>query len=230
MHTEKIPIPSLHDLNSRIASCSKCARLVEFRESVLENSPRYREEEFWRKGVPGYGDFNGRMMIVGLAPAASGANRTGRVFTGDKSSEILSTALYRNGLSNKPSSESKDDGLEYIDMYLTLAVRCVPPDNLPSREEKLNCLPYLEWEIVNMKDLRAIVALGTVAFEAIKSIMKFRGFGTRNMRFIHGSYAQFGDLRVYCCYHPSPRNINTGRTSLEDIASVIGKAHDYAIS
>lgn len=221
---------SFGELNASIVNCRKCKRLVKFREEVLINSAKYKDEKFWRKPVTGFGDPNGRLLVVGLAPAASGANRTGRVFTGDKSSEILLSAFYSNGLSNQPRSESLDDGLRYDNMYLSLAVRCVPPDNLPTRTEKESCLPYLEAEISLLQNLNAIVVLGTVAFDSIKSIMKKMGHTTNGLKFIHGSYYQFGEVRVYCCYHPSPRNINTGRTSLEDITKVIGEAKYYSIS
>lgn len=221
---------SAEELNKAVISCSKCTRLVKFRNEVLSGSARYSGQMFWRKPIPGYGDIDGRIMVVGLAPAASGANRTGRVFTGDKSSEILVSAFYRNGLSNQESSTNIDDGLEYRDMLLTLAVRCVPPDNVPTREEKANCLPYLEGELSLITRVKSIVALGTVAFESVKSIMKNRGFDVKGMKFSHGSFYEFEGLRLYSCYHPSPRNINTGRTSLEDITEVIGKARDYAFS
>lgn len=230
MATRNSTFSSFERLNENVISCRKCIRLVKFRQEVLGNSVKYRDEQFWRKPITGFGDQHGHLMVVGLAPAASGANRTGRVFTGDKSSDILLSAFYSNGLSNQNTSVSIDDGLEYRDMFLTLAVRCVPPDNLPTREEMSNCLPYLASEIALMDNLRSIVALGTVAFNSLKTILKEIGYDTVGLKFIHGSYYQFGDLRVYCCYHPSPRNINTGRTSLEDITSVIGTARDYAIS
>lgn len=228
MAVKKAAFSTVEELNRAVISCNRCERLVNFREEVLSGSARYHGEPFWRKPIPGYGDINGRIMVVGLAPAASGANRTGRVFTGDKSSEILVSAFYRNGLSNQDVSRSRDDGLEYRDMLLTLAVRCVPPDNVPSREEKVNCLPYLDAEISLMKRMKSIVALGTVAFNSVKSVLKMRGFDVRALKFAHGSFYEFGGIRLYCCYHPSPRNINTGKTTLKDIAAVIGSARDYA--
>ncbi len=221
---------SFDQLNDSIVDCRKCQRLVAFRGEVLGNSAKYKNEVFWRKPVTGFGDINGRQLVVGLAPAASGANRTGRVFTGDKSSEILLSAFYSNGLSNQPKSESREDGLKYSDMYLSLAVRCVPPDNLPKKEEIANCLPYLKNEIRLLSNLRAIIALGTVAFDSVKAIMREEGHKINGLKFSHGSYYQFGGIRVYCCYHPSPRNINTGRTSLEDITKVIGEAKSYSVS
>lgn len=226
----KAKYASVEELNRAVVSCNKCERLVNFRNEVLSGSARYGNEEFWRKPIPGYGDINGRIMVVGLAPAASGANRTGRVFTGDKSSEILVSAFYRNGLSNQDVSRSREDGLQYRDMLLTLAVRCVPPGNVPTKDEKANCLPFLEAEITLMKNMRSIVALGTVAFDSVKSLMKNRGFDVRGIKFNHGFFYEFDGVRLYCCYHPSPRNINTGKTTLDEISAVIGKARDYAFS
>lgn len=220
---------SFTELNRKVTDCSMCKRLVNFRSSVLKDSAKYSNENFWRKAIPSFGDAEGHMMVVGLAPAASGANRTGRVFTGDKSSDVLVAAFHSIGLSNQDFSISRDDGLQYRDMLLTLAVRCVPPDNIPGKDEIANCLPYLESEILLMKNLRSIVALGTVAFNSIKSIFKNMGFDVKGMKFVHGEFHQFGETRVYCCYHPSPRNINTGRTSPEDIKRVLCKARDYSL-
>lgn len=221
---------SIDELNSAVVACRKCPRLVSFREKVLSDSKRYHGEHFWRKPITGFGDSNGRILVVGLAPAASGANRTGRVFTGDKSSDILVSALYKIGLSNQPISQSIDDGLQYHDLFLTLAVRCVPPENKPTRSEIENCLPYLTEEIKLITGTKCVVALGTIAFNSIKSSFKALGFATNGMKFAHGKYYEIGGIRLYGCYHPSPRNINTGRTSLEDIAAVLGEAYKYASS
>lgn len=217
-------------LKSSIIDCEKCDRLVSFRKTVLAESKRYSGETFWRKPIPGFGDIKGRMLVVGLAPAASGANRTGRVFTGDKSSEILVSAFHRLGLSNISSSTSADDGLEYSGLFLTLAVKCVPPDNRPSPDEISNCLPFLRREIDLMGDVRSIVALGVVAFNSIKRVFRDSGFVVNGAKFIHGKYYEFGNVRLYCCYHPSPRNINTGRTDLESIVAVLEDAHNHSIS
>lgn len=221
---------SLEVLNDTIVHCRKCPRLVEFREEVLRNSRRYADETFWRKPIAGFGDLSGKMMVVGLAPAASGANRTGRVFTGDKSSEILVSAFHRIGLSNISSSTSIDDGLEYNDLYLTLAVKCVPPENRPLKDEIDNCLPYLHKEIDLMSGVKSIVALGVLAFNSLKRIFTELGYDTRGARFINGESYSFGKLRVYCCYHPSPRNINTGRTDLENIIQILKEAYDFSVS
>lgn len=207
-----------------------CPRLVEFRSTVLIDSGKYRKEDFWRKPVIGFGDHGARLMVVGLAPAASGANRTGRVFTGDRSSDVLVSAFHTLGLSNLSRSLSVDDGLEYHDLYLTLAVRCVPPDNRPSKDEIVNCLPFLESEMNLLPAVRSIVALGTIAFNSMKEVLKNRGNSMKNAKFRHGSHYDVEGMRLYACYHPSPRNINTGRTSREDIVGVLKRAYDYAIS
>ncbi len=215
-------------LNTEIVKCNTCERLVKFREEVLSESKKYSDEKFWRKPVPGFGDPNARLVVVGLAPAASGANRTGRVFTGDKSSEVLVSAFHQVGVSNLSNSVSKDDGLVYTDLYLTLAVRCVPPDNRPEKAEVNNCKSYLVRELNLLSRTKAIVALGTVALDTLKQSLSEMGYEVNGMKFQHGKYFELGKFRIYCCYHPSPRNINTGRTSLEDITSVIREAYEFA--
>lgn len=221
---------SIGELNESVVTCRRCPRLVEFRETVLSGSKRYEGEKFWRRPITGFGDRNARLLVVGLAPAASGANRTGRVFTGDKSSEILVSSFHQIGLSNLDNSVSADDGLEYRDLFLTLAVRCVPPDNRPSNEEMLNCLPYLEAEMKLLVNTKSIVALGVVAFNSLKSIFGKAGHDVSRSKFVHGKFYTFGHIRVYCCYHPSPRNINTGRTTPEDITRVLREAYDFSSS
>lgn len=211
-----------------VQNCSKCQRLVKFREEVLSSSRKYADETFWRKPVTGFGDHNGRLVVVGLAPAASGANRTGRVFTGDKSSEVLVSAFHRVGLSNLSNSVSKDDGLVYTDLYLTLAVRCVPPDNRPAKAEVNSCKGYLVKELNLLSNAKAIVALGSIALDTLKLSLSDLGYKVNGMKFQHGKYYDLEKLRVYCCYHPSPRNINTGRTSVEDITDVISEAYRFA--
>ena len=217
-------------LYSSIIQCSSCPRLVKFRNEVLAGSKKYSGEKFWRKPVPGFGDPDGRLVVVGLAPAASGANRTGRVFTGDKSSEVLVSAFHSIGVSNLSNSISKDDGLVYTDLYLTLAVRCVPPDNRPTNNEITNCKRFLVSELAILTSKRAIVALGSVALDSLKKSLSDLGYSVDGMKFKHGQYFELGDIRVYCCYHPSPRNINTGRTTVDDIARVLKDAYDFASS
>lgn len=220
----------LQKLYSSIIQCSNCPRLVKFRNEVLSESKRYSGEEFWRKPVTGFGDSDARLVVVGLAPAASGANRTGRVFTGDKSSEVLVSAFHSIGVSNLSNSISRNDGLVCTDLYLTLAVRCVPPDNSPTKTEINNCKRFLVSELAILTKKRAIVALGSIALDSLKKSLSDLGYKVNGLRFQHGQYFEFGDIRVYCCYHPSPRNINTGRTTADDIARVLKEAYDFASS
>ena len=215
-------------LRSEIEACTRCPRLVKFRNEVLSGSRKYLGEKFWRKPVSGFGDRAARLVVVGLAPAASGANRTGRVFTGDKSSEALVTAFHAIGVSNQATSVSIDDGLVYTDLFLTLAVRCVPPDNRPSTTEVNNCRGYLESELKMLGNAKAIVALGSIALAALKKSLSELGYKVNGMKFQHGKYYEIEGLRLYCCYHPSPRNINTGRTTVEDITRVLDEAYRFA--
>lgn len=201
---------------------------MKFRNSVLSGSGKYSGEQFWRKPVPGFGDPHARLVVVGLAPAASGANRTGRVFTGDKSSEVLVSAFHSIGVSNLSNSVSRDDGLLYTDLYLTLAVRCVPPDNRPANSEVNNCKEFLQSELKLLGKARAIVALGSIALDSLKKSLADMGYGVNGMKFQHGRYFEVGSMRLYCCYHPSPRNINTGRTTVEDITRVLREAYNFA--
>ena len=221
-------VDSLEKLYSSIIQCTRCPRLVQFRNTVLSDSKKYSGEKFWRKPVTGFGDPDARMIVVGLAPAASGANRTGRVFTGDKSSEVLVSAFHSIGVSNLSNSISRDDGLVYTDLYLTLAVRCVPPDNRPTNDEVNNCKVFLASELAILARKKAIVALGSIALDSLKKSLSELGYQVNGMKFQHGRFFDLGDIRVYCCYHPSPRNINTGRTSVEDIARVLKSAYDFA--
>ena len=214
---------SLYD---RVIHCRKCPRLVDFRENVRITS-RIEGEEFWRKPVPGYGERNGSLMIVGLAPAASGGNRTGRVFTGDKSGDFLTSALFQAGFTNQEFSISRDDGLEYFDTFVTAAVKCVPPENKPTREEQMNCLTYLSTEMSCMPKLSCILALGRFAFQSVMDSFRLSGMDTKGMKFEHGKYAEVGGIRIYSSFHPSPRNVNTGRLSRDAFLKVLQNIKDY---
>lgn len=180
--------------------------------------------------MPGFGDPNARLVVVGLAPAASGANRTGRVFTGDRSSEVLVSAFHEIGVSNLSNSVSRDDGLVYTDLFLTLAVRCVPPDNRPTNTEVNNCKGFLQAELNLLHEKKAIVALGSIALDSLKKSLGELGYNVNGMRFRHGKYFDISGMRLYCCYHPSPRNINTGKTTVEDITGVLREAYKFATS
>ncbi len=208
-------------LRRRVIRCRLCPRLVEFRESVKPKAS-LSLERYWRRPVPGFGDINGRLLILGLAPAAHGGNRTGRVFTGDSSGRFLVRALYEAGFANKPVSESRDDGLAYTDCYLTAAVKCAPPKDRPTAEEFANCSVHLDSEIALMKNLRAVLALGSMAFNACLAHLERRGAPARGTRFDHGAAVSFeGFPTVYACYHPSPRNTNTGKLTSRMLVRIL---------
>ena len=202
---------NLHELNAEIVACRKCPRLVAWREEVARLKRRaYRDQEYWGKPVPGFGDTEARLLIVGLAPGAHGSNRTGRAFTGDASGGFLYPALYRAGFANQPSAESRGDGLALNDAYIAAVARCVPPDNKPSPDELDNCQPYLEHDLRILKP-KVIVCLGRVAFERILRIYSVRDAA---FKFGHGTlYRLESGEWILCSYHPSRQNTQTGKLS-----------------
>jgi len=218
---------NLDEMNEILVNCKKCPRLVEFRESVSKRKNRFFGEQYWSRPVPGYGDHNGHLLILGLAPAATGGNRTGRIFTGDKSAEFLVSCLYKTGFTNMERSEKKDDGLVYYDTYVTAVLKCVPPNDKPTRDELENCSPYLNFEIVTMKNLKAILVLGRIAFDSLKRYYRNKGFDVDGLDFKHGKYYDIDNIRIYCSYHPSPRNVNTGRIKSEDLIDILMEIRDY---
>jgi uracil-DNA glycosylase family 4 len=205
------------DFIERLVACRRCPRLVAYRESV-NPPPRFRGETYWARPVPPWGDLGARLMIVGLAPAAHGGNRTGRMFTGDRSAQNLFAVLHSLGLSNKPYSLSRDDGVELRCVYITSAVKCAPPRNRPTAEEVRNCSLWLAEEISAVRP-QVIVALGRVAWDAV-----IRTLGAPPTPFAHGAVLQTGAVKIYASYHPSPLNVGTRRVSLQQIAEVIKKA------
>ena len=212
---------SPESLRLRVVDCRLCPRLVEFRETVKPKAS-LSHERYWRKPVTGFGDIGGRLLVLGLAPAASGGNRTGRVFTGDSSGRFLVKALHAAGFANQPVSESGEDGLVYTDCYLTAAVKCAPPGDRPTQAEFLNCSSYLEAEIAPMRNLKAVLALGSLAFRAYLDHLNRVGVSTRGVRFGHGAKFTFeGVPTLYGSYHPSPRNTNTGKLTQGMLVSVL---------
>lgn len=186
---------------------------MRFREGIAEQkTKRYSHWDYWGKPVPGFGDRNGSIVIVGLAPAAHGGNRTGRVFTGDLSAKFLIDCLCEVGLTNQPNSDSVEDGLQMLDSYMLAAVRCVPPDNRPTRQEADNCFPFLYRELKLLRNAKAVLLLGKFAFDSyVRFIRTFSGQNKR-MVFRHGAvYEVEGFPTIYSSYHPSPRNTNTGK-------------------
>jgi uracil-DNA glycosylase len=204
---------TLQEINIELLSCRRCPRLVEWRERVAREKRRaYQDREYWGKPVPGFGDPRARVFVVGLAPGAHGSNRTGRQFTGDASGDFLFPALYRAGFASQPYSVSRDDGLVLTDLYIAPVCRCAPPDNKPTREEIINCQPYLagELEFIGPK---VIVALGRIAFNCIQSIFSIKD---HSMSFAHDvTYQLPSDSWLVCVYHPSRQNTQTGRLTVE---------------
>src|SRR5687768_2715118 len=214
----------LQKINQEIISCYKCQRLVAWREEVARVKRKaYRDQEYWGKPVPGFGDPKARVLVVGLAPGAHGSNRTGRQFTGDGSGGFLFPALHRAGFANQAAAESRSDGLTLKDMYITASGRCAPPGNKPSPEELHNCQPYLEreLEIINPK---VIVCLGRIAFERILKIYSQRSSA---YKFAHGALFQLpNEAWVLCSYHPSQQNTLTRKLTLKMFDDVWRKAKE----
>ena len=205
---------SLTALNKIIVACEKCPRLVAYREEIAREKKRmYRGEEYWGKPVPGWGDENARVYIVGLAPAAHGGNRTGRVFTGDSSGDFLFGALYRAGFANQPTSIARGDGLELYDVYIGAAARCAPPDNKPAPQEFANCFPYLAREFELLRNVRVLIGLGAIGFNAILKLLETHGVALPKPRpkFGHNARYEIGNYVVIGTYHPSRQNTNTGK-------------------
>jgi len=218
-------------LNEAIVSCSKCPRLVRYRESVSRSKRRaFQSWDYWGKPVPGFGDPKARLFIVGLAPAAHGGNRTGRTFTGDRSGDFLFEALYRSGFANQPTSVHRDDGLRLINAYIGIAVRCAPPGNKPLPSELANCRIYLESEFDLLKPT-AVLTLGRIALRAYLQILKERGLiqSHTTFPFSHGAVYRLpaGLPRVFACYHPSQQNTFTGRLTASMLVSLLHKIKAY---
>lgn len=214
----------LEKLNEEIIQCRKCARLVEWREEVARVKRKaYRDQEYWGKPVPGFGDPKARVLVVGLAPGAHGSNRTGRVFTGDASGGFMYPALYRAGFANQPLAESRDDGLTLRDLYIAAVAHCVPPANKPAPIELDNCQPYLE-RIIEILKPKVIVCLGRIAFERILRIYSVRN---SSFKFAHGAtYELMTGHWLLCSYHPSQQNTLTGKLTVEMFDDIWVKAKE----
>jgi uracil-DNA glycosylase family 4 len=215
----------LSELHDTVIACRKCPRLVRYREKVARVKRRaYRDCSYWGRPVPGFGDPRAALLIIGLAPGAHGANRTGRMFTGDRSGDFLYEQLYRAGFASQPTSKSADDGLQLRNAYITAAARCVPPDNKPLPLEIANCSPYLEEELAILRP-RAILALGAIAFDAYVRLLVRRGelSSRAGYRFSHGAAFQLpgGLPQIFAAYHPSQQNTQTGRLTPAMFAAVL---------
>lgn len=223
---------SLKRLNGEIVQCRKCPRLVAHREYIAANPPlRHHGEIYWGRALPGFGDPAARIYILGLAPAANGGNRTGRIFTGDRSGDWLYDALHEVGLANQPYSISKNDGLQIVHTYIAAAVRCAPPDNKPTLQEFEFCHPYLVREYALLKEIRVRIALGSIAYNSLKKLLKsnddYKKF--RFPAFAHGLKVLLPDnSTLLCSYHPSQRNTFTGLLTREMFVRIFREAKKAA--
>jgi uracil-DNA glycosylase len=222
---------ALAGLAAEVHGCRRCSRLVAWREASAADPPkRYRGQSYWAKPLDGFGDPEARLAIVGLAPAAHGANRTGRMFTGDRSGEWLYAALHRAGYASRGESERRGDPLRLRDAYITAVNRCPPPANKPTPAERDNCLPYLERELELLARSRIIVALGSFAWDGVLRAARARGADVPRPkpRFGHGAEADLGRWRLLGCFHPSQQNTFTGRLTVPMIDAVFARARELA--
>jgi uracil-DNA glycosylase len=213
-------------LSAEIAACRRCPRLVDWRERVARDKVRrFRQETYWGRPLPGFGDPEARILLVGLAPAAHGGNRTGRVFTGDASGDFLWATLHDQGLADRPASRRADDGLSLDDVYVAAAVRCAPPANRPTVAERDACAPFLAREIALLTELRVLVALGRFGWDATVRVLADLGHRTRPRPvFGHGAEADLGPYRLIGSYHPSQQNTFTGRLTPAMFSTLLGRA------
>ena len=222
---------ALNILAEEVSDCRLCPRLVKYREAVAREKRRaFRDWTYWGRGVPGFGDAKAKLFILGLAPAAHGGNRTGRVFTGDRSGDFLYRALYEAGFANQPTSVKRGDGLRLKNVYIAAAVRCAPPANKPLTSEILNCRRYLERELAILRP-KAILALGKIAWDAYLDFLKQEGKITSRAayRFAHGAEAKFADglPHLFGVYHPSQQNTQTGKVTEAMYAKALRRIRAY---
>jgi uracil-DNA glycosylase family 4 len=221
----------LKAIAEEVCTCRKCPRLVKYREKVAREKRRaYREWTYWGRGVPGFGDASAQLFILGLAPAAHGGNRTGRVFTGDRSGDFLYKALHRAGFANQPTSVRRNDGLSLKNVYIAAAVRCAPPANKPAPKEIVNCRDYLERELAVLRP-KVVLALGKIAWDAYLEMLKQDGKITSRAAFpfAHGAEATMADdlPRLFGVYHPSQQNTQTGRVTEAMYATVLRRIQSF---
>jgi uracil-DNA glycosylase family 4 len=220
-------VSELAEIDADVIVCRRCPRLVAWREEVARDKvARFADQTYWGRPVPGFGDPAATVLIVGLAPAAHGGNRTGRIFTGDRSGDFLYASMYRCGLANQPTSVSRDDGLELSGAYVAAVNRCAPPGNKPTPEERDRCLPYLEREVAALDRLASIVALGAFAWDGVLRALAALGHATARPRprFGHGAEATVGPYRLLGCFHPSQQNTFTGKLTPEMVDDVLRMA------
>jgi uracil-DNA glycosylase family 4 len=222
---------TLGTLARRVVECRRCPRLVAWREQVAqEKRSAFRDDEYWGRPITGFGDARARIIIVGLAPAAHGGNRTGRVFTGDRSGDFLFAALHRAGLANQPTSIHRNDGLKLHDCYITACVRCAPPNNRPTPEERDTCLEYLQAELPLLRRARIVLCLGGFAWDGVLRVLRVIGHvPERRPVFGHGAEAEVGPYRLLGCYHPSQQNTFTGRLTERMLDRMLRRAKERAV-
>ena len=207
----------LRNLQEEVISCRNCLRLVEYRQEVAQQKPRrFQDWSYWARPLPGFGDPRGRVLIIGLAPAAQGGNRTGRMFTGDRSGDWLFEALHHFGLANRATSEHREDGLALSDCYITAAVRCAPPQNKPLPEETEKCRPYFQQELALLDRVQVFIPLGQFAFHQLLKNLRFKGVTLPALKFGHGRVYPLPEGQVIIAsYHPSQQNTFTGKLTRE---------------
>jgi uracil-DNA glycosylase family 4 len=221
---------TLENIEEEVISCHKCPRLVEWREEVARVKRKaYRDQEYWGRPVPGFGDPEARLLVLGLAPGAHGSNRTGRMFTGDGSGNFLYPALFRAGLASQPEASAIGDGMVLKDVFISAVCRCAPPANKPTREEIFNCLPWLTGEMQALSRLQGVVVLGKIAMDGLLSLPAFSELPKKQFSFRHDRFYETlqGLPWILCSYHPSLQNTQTGRLTAEMFDQVWQKAKDY---
>ena len=219
-------------LNKEVVACRRCPRLTEYRETIGREKRRaYMDWEYWAKPVPGFGDPEARVLILGLAPGAHGSNRTGRPFTGDQSGKFMYPILYKTGFASQPNAERLDDGLRLTDAYITAAVRCAPPDNKPTPEEIAACAPFLDTELAALKRVKVVVALGRIGFEAYLNYLKRAGFAVPKKDYLFGHAAEYrmpNRVTLLASYHPSNQNTATGKLTAKMFTEIFKRARKVA--
>lgn len=209
-------MPYLQELNKKIIKCKRCPRLASYIRSVSKTKVRrFNDERYWGRPLTGFGDVKARLLVIGLAPAAHGGNRTGRMFTGDSSGDWVAKVLFTFGFANKPSSQKIDDGLQLTDAFITASARCAPPENKPTREELDNCFPFLVEELKILQNIKVIVCLGKIAFDTCCKLLEIK-----HAKFSHGKKFTHEKFIVICSYHPSRQNTQTRRLSWQQWSSV----------
>lgn len=207
-------------INKKIIECKKCSRLVQYISHIsTKKTKRFAGEQYWGRPVPSLGDIGARLLIVGLAPAAHGGNRTGRMFTGDSSGDWLAKVLYSFGFANKPTSQNIHDGYNLIDTYISASLHCAPPQNKPLREELENCSIYLKEELAILKNIKIIICLGKIAFDSC-----LKTLGIHGVKFLHGNMIKYEDKIIISSYHPSKQNTQTGRLKWDQWFEIFSQA------